>query len=73
MMSRSSSSAAVAPATRPLFAPRPRRLATGNAPAALIVLVWALLWAWVSAGVAAPLSRIESTRPAAVESAAPRA
>lgn len=43
---------------RPLFAPRPRRLATGPAPAALIVLVWALLWAWVTLGVAAPLSRL---------------
>ena len=52
---------------RPLFVPRPRRLSTGLAPAAFIVLVWMLLWAWVSVGVAAPLSRIgcpERTRPA---------
>ncbi len=43
---------------RPLFAPRPRRLATGPVPAAFIVLVWVLLWAWVSLGVATPLSRL---------------
>ena len=43
---------------QPLFAPRPRRLATGPVPAAFIVLVWVLLWAWVSLGVATPLSRL---------------
>ena len=43
-----------------LFPSRPRRLATGLAPAAFIVLVWVALWAWVSFGVAAPLSRMGS-------------
>ncbi len=52
-------------AARPgLFAPRPRRLATGPAPAAFIVLVWVLLWAWVALGVAAPLSRLGAPEPA---------
>lgn len=45
-------------ARRPLFATRAQRLSTGPAPAALIVLVWMLLWAWVSLGVMAPLSRV---------------
>ena len=54
-------------AARPgLFAPRPRRLATGPAPAAFIVLVWVLLWAWVALGVAAPLSRLGAPEPARV-------
>ncbi len=56
---------------RPLFAPRPRRLATGPLPAAFIVLVWMLLWTWVSVGVAAPLSRMsgQERAPAAQQSA----
>jgi hypothetical protein len=59
---------------RPLFAPRPRRLGTGPAPAALIVLVWMLLWAWVSLGVAAPLSRLGGPeRARAVQESALRA
>lgn len=49
---------------RALFAPRPRRLATGPAPAAFIVLVWVLLWTWLALGVAAPLSRLGAPEPA---------
>ena len=59
---------------RPLFAPRPRRLATGPVPAAFILLVWVLLWTWVSVGVAGPLSRMGSPEPArVVGEASPRA
>jgi len=65
---------AAAQSRRGLFAPRPRRLATGPAPAAFIVLVWVLLWAWVTLGVAAPLSRLGAPEPArAVQEVAPRA
>ncbi len=59
---------------RPLFAPRPRRLASGPVPAAFIILVWVLLWTWVSVGVAGPLSRMGSPEPArVVGQASPRA
>ena len=79
MMSKTSIVPAAVPAPaplpgRPLFAPRPRRLATGPAPAALIVLVWMALWAWVSLGVAAPLSRLGGPdRARAVQQSALRA
>ncbi|HYQ81635.1 MAG TPA: hypothetical protein VEP68_09040 [Anaeromyxobacteraceae bacterium] len=66
--------AACQPNQRPLFAPRPRRLATGPVPAAFILLVWVLLWTWVSVGVAGPLSRMGSPEPArVVGEASPRA
>lgn len=51
-------------APAPLFTPRPRRLATGPAPAAFIALVWVLLWAWLAMGVVAPLSRLGAPAPA---------
>jgi hypothetical protein len=46
---------------------RPSALDLG--PAALIVLVWAFLWAWVLAGVVLPLSRVHGAveRSSAVE------
>ncbi len=37
---------------------RPRRAVLDLGPAALIVVVWAFLWAWMIAGVIAPLSRV---------------
>lgn len=69
-----SSPATAARSRRPLFAPRPRRLATGPVPAAFILLVWVLLWTWVSVGVAGPLSRLGAPEPAHVAGqASPRA
>ncbi len=69
--------AAVDLAARPgrgLFSPRPRRFATGPVPAAFIVLVWILLWAWLTLGVVAPLSRLGTPGPArAAQDAALRA
>ncbi len=61
-------------AVRPgLFPPRPRRLATGPAPLALILLAWVILWAWVVLGVAAPLSRLAPEPARAVDDASLRA
>jgi hypothetical protein len=37
---------------------RPRRAVLDLGPAALIVIVWAFLWAWMLVGVMAPLSRV---------------
>ncbi|HEU4384826.1 MAG TPA: hypothetical protein VFR85_15175 [Anaeromyxobacteraceae bacterium] len=67
--------AATAPteASRPLFARRPGRLSTGPLPAAFIAVVWLALWAWVSVGVAAPLSRIGGQERPAVQQSALRA
>ena len=59
-----SNPATAARSRRPLFAPRPRRLATGPVPAAFILLVWVALWTWVSLGVAVPLSRMGVQEPA---------
>lgn len=56
---------------RQLFARRAPRLSTGPVPAVFIVLVWMALWAWVSLGVAAPLSRLgtQERAPAVQQSA----